>query len=219
MLKASEAVNHIRPFLYPTSFTLDSLLALTICARRKIHGLCFISGPMACGGFLCDCTFSDSRGGGHTGQPVGPLVDTATTTTVMSTNRVESGSFSSGCCAFRRTYTKEDPTWLICIRLALSLTVSLLSRFAPSAIIMVFISPQTLWLVEGVRVTVCFEAREEEDLLDNRWADWRTKQPSQQERAQIVLNRGGLAHDVARSGVHIQAQTLFGYFISDQLYL
>ena len=68
-------------------------------------------------------------------------------------------------------------------------------------------------------MTVCFEAREEEDLLDNRWADWRTKQPSQQEQAQIVLNRGGLAHDVARSVVHIQAQTLFGYFISDQLYL
>ena len=89
---------------------------------------------------------STIRGGGLTGQPVGPLVDTATTTTVMSTKRVESGSFSSGCCAFRRAHTKDDPTWLICIRLALSLTVSLLSRFAPSAIVMVCISPQALWL-------------------------------------------------------------------------
>ena len=44
-----------RPYsatLYPTSFTLDSLLALRICAQRKTYGLCFTQGPMACGGFF-----------------------------------------------------------------------------------------------------------------------------------------------------------------------
>ena len=35
--------------LYPTSFTLDFLLALTICAQRKTRGLGFPSGPMASG--------------------------------------------------------------------------------------------------------------------------------------------------------------------------
>ena len=39
----------------------------------------------------CDCMFWDERGGGLTGQPVGPQVGTATITTVMSTNRVDSG--------------------------------------------------------------------------------------------------------------------------------
>ena len=44
---------------------------------------------------MCDDTFWDERGGGLTRQPVGPLVDTATIKAVMSTNRVESGSFGS----------------------------------------------------------------------------------------------------------------------------
>ena len=64
---------------------------------------------MARGGFLCDCTFWDERGGGLTRQPVSPQADNATITTVMSTHRVDSGGFSSRCCAFRRTHTSADP--------------------------------------------------------------------------------------------------------------
>ena len=44
-----------RPYsttLYPTSFTLDSLLALRIFAQRKTYGLCLTPGPMACRGFF-----------------------------------------------------------------------------------------------------------------------------------------------------------------------
>ena len=54
--------------LYPTSFAIVSLLALRICTQRKVCGLCFTPGPMACGGFSCDCMFWDERGGGLTGQ-------------------------------------------------------------------------------------------------------------------------------------------------------
>ena len=54
----------------------------------------------------CDCMFWDERRGGL--APAGPRVDTATIRTVLSTNRVDSGSFSSGCCAFRRTHTSES---------------------------------------------------------------------------------------------------------------
>ena len=64
------------------------------------------------GAFMCRCKFWDKRGG-LTRQSVGPLVDTPTITTVMSTNRVESGSFSSRCCAFRRTHTSVDPIRLL----------------------------------------------------------------------------------------------------------
>ena len=66
------------------------------------------------------------------GQLMGPLVDPAIMTAVMSVNHVDSGSFCSRCCAFRRTHTYADPTWLLCIRLALPLTLSLPSGFAPS---------------------------------------------------------------------------------------
>ena len=47
--------------------------------------------------FSFDCTFWDDREGGLTRQPVGPL-DTTTTATVTSTNRVHSVSFDSQCC-------------------------------------------------------------------------------------------------------------------------
>ena len=54
-----------RPYsatLYPISFTLDSLLSLTISAQRKIYGLCFTPGPMACvGEFSCDYMFGKIR--------------------------------------------------------------------------------------------------------------------------------------------------------------
>ena len=95
--------------------------------------------------FSCDCMFWDERGGGLV--PVDPRVDTATTRTVLSTNRVDSGSFGSGCCAFRRTHTSADPIRLICIRLALPLTLPLPLRFAPSARLTVGGTPCALWLV------------------------------------------------------------------------
>ena len=95
--------------------------------------------------FSCDCMFWDERGGGLV--PVDPRVDTATTRTVLSTNRVDSGSFGSGCCAFRRTHTSADPIRLLCIRLALPLTLPLPSRFAPSARLTVGGTPCALWLV------------------------------------------------------------------------
>ena len=96
--------------------------------------------------FSCDCMFWDERGGGLV--PVDPRVDTATTTrTVLSTNRVDSGSFGSGCCAFRRTHTSADPIRLLCIRLALPLTLPLPLRFAPSARLTVGGTPCALWLV------------------------------------------------------------------------
>ena len=94
--------------------------------------------------FSCDCMFWDERGGGL--ASVGPRVDTATLRTVLSTNRVDSGSFSSGCCAFRRTYASADPIRLLCIRLDLPLTLSLPLRFAPSARLTVG-TPCALWLV------------------------------------------------------------------------
>ena len=95
--------------------------------------------------FSCDCLFWDERGGGLV--PVDPRVDTATTRTVLSTNRVDSGSFGSGCCAFRRTHTSADPIRLLCIRLALPLTLPLPLRFAPSARLTVGGTPCALWLV------------------------------------------------------------------------
>ena len=97
--------------------------------------------------FSCDCMFWDERGGGL--APVGPRVDTATIRTVLSTNRVDSGSFSSGCCAFRRTHTSADPIRLLCIRLALPLTLPLPLRFAHSARLTVGGTPCALWLVGG----------------------------------------------------------------------
>ena len=95
--------------------------------------------------FSCDCTFWDERGGGI--APAGLRVDTATIRTVLGTNRVDSGSFSSGCCAFRRTHTSADPIRLLCIRLALPLTLPSPLRFAPSARLTVGGTPCALWLV------------------------------------------------------------------------
>ena len=44
------------------------------------------------GAFSCDCIFWDEKGGGLTGKPVSPLIDTATITPALSANRVDSGS-------------------------------------------------------------------------------------------------------------------------------
>ena len=102
--------------------------------------------PRLAGDFSCDCIFWGERGGGYTRQPVGPSVDTATMTTVLSTDRVDSRSFSSRSCAFRRTYTSTNPIRLLCIRLALPLNLFLPSRFAPGTKPMVGVSPRAPWL-------------------------------------------------------------------------
>ena len=73
------------------------------------------------GDFSCDCMVWDDRGGGLTGQPMGPQVDTANIRTVLSTNHVDSRSFSSRCCAFRRTHPSADSIRLLGIRLDLTL--------------------------------------------------------------------------------------------------
>ena len=92
--------------------------------------------------------FWDDRGGGLTGQPMGPQVDTANMRTVLSTNHVDSRSFSSRCWAFRRTHPSADPIRLLGIRLALPLTLSLPSGFVPSTTLMVGASPRALGLVK-----------------------------------------------------------------------
>ena len=102
--------------------------------------------PWPAGGFSCDCMFWGERGGGYTRQPVGPSVDTAIVTTILHTNCVDSRSFSSRSCAFRRTNTSTDPIRLLCIRLALPLTLSLPSQFAPGTKLMVGVSPRAPWL-------------------------------------------------------------------------
>ena len=102
--------------------------------------------PRPAGDCSCGCMFWGERGGGHTRQPVGPSVDAAIMTTVLSTNRVDSRSFSSRSCAFQRTHTSTDPIRLLCIRLASPLTLSFPSRFAPGTKLMVGVSPRTPWL-------------------------------------------------------------------------
>ena len=113
--------------LYPTNFTLDSLLTLKIAPSARLMASvspCLALWPV--GDFSCDCMFWDERGRGLTRQPVCPFGDTASMTTAINTNRVDSGSFSSRYCAFWRTYTRSaDPIRLLCIRLALPLTLSL----------------------------------------------------------------------------------------------
>ena len=100
------------------------------------------------GDFSCDCMFWDDRGGGLAGQPMGPQVDTANIRTVLSTNHVDSRSFSSRCWAFRRTHPSADPIRLLGIRLALPLTLSLPSGFVPSTKLMVGASPRAQGLVK-----------------------------------------------------------------------
>ena len=129
--------------------------------------------------FSCDCMFWDDRGGGLAGQ-LGPQVDAANIRTVLSTNHVDSRSFSSRCWAFRRTHPSADPIRLLDIRLALPLTLSLPSGFVPSTKLMVGASPRALGPVKDFRLTVCFGTIGEEDLLGNRWAHRWMQQTSEQ---------------------------------------
>ena len=131
-------------------------LALTLTLSRP-PGFASCARLMVCvspwalrlvGDFSCDCMFWDDRGGGLTGQLMGPQVDTANIRTVLSTNHVDSRSFSSRCWAFRRTHPSADPIRLLGIRLALPLTLSLPSGFVPSTKLVVIASPRALGLVK-----------------------------------------------------------------------
>ena len=125
--------------------------------------------------FSCDCMFWDERGGGL--APVGPQVDKATNRTGLSTTRVDSGSFSSRCCAFRHTHTNADLIRLLCTRLDLPLTLSLLSRFEPRARLMVGGTHFALWLVGDFSCDGIFWKKGKENLLGNRWAHQWVQQP------------------------------------------
>ena len=60
MLYVPAYTHERRPYsdsLYPTSFNLDSLPALTICAQRKTYGWCFIPDPMVYVGFCVTVYF------------------------------------------------------------------------------------------------------------------------------------------------------------------
>ena len=150
--------------LYVTAYTHERRpysdtcirLALTLTLSRP-PGFASCARLMVCvspcalrlvGDFSCDCMFWDDRGGGLTGQPMGPQVDTANIRTVSSTNHVDSRSFSPRYWAFRRTHPSADPIWLLCTRLALPLTLSLPSGFVPSTKLMVGASPCALRLVK-----------------------------------------------------------------------
>ena len=133
--------NNLRP-------SIPALGIVTIGTAVANNSRCAVpqQASLPAGDFSCDCMFWGERGGGYTRQPVGPSVDTAIMTTVLSTNRVDSRSFSSRSCAFRRIQRSTDPIRLLCIRLALPLTFSLLSRFAPGTKPMVGVSPRAQWL-------------------------------------------------------------------------
>ena len=49
---------------------------------------------------------------------------------------------------FRHTHTSADPIRLLCIRIAVTLTLSLPSRLAPSVRLTVGVPPRALWLAE-----------------------------------------------------------------------
>ena len=147
------------PGMNPAAFSCFALIYDDLCQPIPAPGIVAIEtavanssrcavpqqAPRPAGDYSCGCMFWGERGGGHTRQPVGPSVDAAIMTTVLSTNRVDSRSFSSRNCAFRRTHTSTDPIRLLCIRLALPLTLSLPSRFAPGTKLMVAFSPRAPW--------------------------------------------------------------------------
>ena len=147
------------PGMNPASFSCFALIYDDLCQPIPAPGIVAIEtavanssrcavpqqAPRPAEDYSCGCMFWGERGGGHTRQAVGPSVDAAIMTTVLSTNRVDSRSFSSRNCAFRRTHTSTDPIRLLCIRLALPLTLSLPSRFAPGTKLMVAVSPRAPW--------------------------------------------------------------------------
>ena len=151
MLYVPAYTHERRPYsdtLYPTSLNLylSRPPGFASCARLMVCVLPWALRLVE--DFSCDCMFWDDRGGGLTGQPMCPQVDTAKIRTVLSTNHVDSRSFSSRCWAFRRTHPSADPIRLRGIRLVLPLTLSLPSVLVPSTKLMVGASPRALGLVK-----------------------------------------------------------------------
>ena len=164
--------------------------------------------------FSCDCMFWDDRAGGLAGQPMGPQVDTANIRTVLSTNHVDSRSFSLRCWAFRRTHPSADPIRLLGIRLALPLTLSLPSGFVPSTKLMVGASPRAQGLVVDFSCDGMF--------WDERGGGLAPVGPQVDTatiRTVLSTNRVDSGSFSSRDAVHFdghtRAQTLFGYFVSD----
>ena len=138
-------------------------------------------------------------------------------TAALSTNRVDSRRFSSRSCAFRRTHTSTDPIRLLCIRLALPLKLSLPSRFAPSAKLMVGVSPRALWLAGIFSRDCTFGGCRGGVLTIGRQLLGPPVSTAAITTATGInhVDSGSLAHDAVRSGVHIRAQTVFQSFVSD----
>ena len=210
-----------RPYsatLYPTSFALGSFLALSICAQRKTNDWCFHPGPHGlCEIFRVTICFGTGGEEGYLGNRWVHTDGHSKYFNSIEQNRMDSRSFRSRCWAFQRRYTSTDPIQLLCIRLALPLTPSLPSGFAPSARLMVCVSRRALWLAGN------FSCDYTSMFWDERGGGL-TGQPvgPQVDTATIrtVLSKTAwtrevLAQDVGRYGVHIRARTLFGYFVSD----
>ena len=142
-------------------------------------------------------------------------MDTAIMPTVLSINRVDSRRFSSRGCAFRRKHTSTDPIRLLCIQLALPLTLSLPSIFAPSAKLLDGVLPRALWLAGAFSCESIFWDYRGGGHTRQPSSPPVTQQPAQQQRALITWTRGVLAQDIVCSGVQTRAQTLFCYLVSD----
>ena len=144
-----ERGHHSATLLYPTRFSLNVPLPSGFApSARLMVGV----SPRALWlasffrGIVCFGTRGEQIYCNINRRPLGPFVSITTITTVTGTNRVDSGRFSLRY-AFRRTHTSADPIRLICIRLALPLTFSLLSRFAPRArLVVVGVSRRALRL-------------------------------------------------------------------------
>ena len=139
----------IRPLYIRLALPLTLSLPLRFVPSAKLMVGVSPRALWLAGAFSRDCTFWDCRGGALTinRQPMGPLVSAAAITTATGINHVDSGSFSSRCCTFRRTHTSPDLIRILCIQLALTLTLSRPPRFVSCARLMVCVSPRALRLV------------------------------------------------------------------------
>ena len=194
-----------------THLTLSRPPGFASCARLMV-----CVSPWALrlvGDCSCDCMFWDDSGGGLTGQPMGPQVDTANIRTVLSANHGDSRSFSWRCWALRRTHPSADPFRLLGIRLALPLTLSLPSGFVPSTKLMVGASSRAPGLVKDFSCDYMFW-----DERGGGLAPVGPRVDTATIRTVLSTNRvdsGSFSSGSVRFGVHTRAQTLFGYFVSD----
>ena len=123
--------------------------------------------PVLTGAFSCGGMIWDEEGGGLTGQSMGPLVDTATITTVMSANRVTRGGLAHDAVR-SNVYTRAQTLFgYIVSDYLYSCTLPCPQHSRPV---------QASWLVfhsvphglqELVRVIVCFGSRREKVLINS----------------------------------------------------